>query len=122
MRLSGQQRPGGSDGDGILNVTATTQDFKHTCDMVTFYRSGRVGVCMEHGSDLDRSWCRRITVDCGTRRGGGTPQSRSEEERTEDWEQQREVVDVFSENSFLGKGPFGSNCSAGGDQKDSAPI
>lgn len=31
-------------------------------------------------------------------------------------------MDVFSENSLLGKGPVGSNCSAGGDQKDSAPI
>lgn len=58
MRLGGQQRPDGSDGEGILNGTGTT------CDMVTFYRSGRVGVCGEHGSNLDRSWCRGITIDC----------------------------------------------------------
>ena len=64
MRLGGQQRPGGSDGDGILNVTGTTQDFKHTCDMVTFYRAGGIGALGEHGSNLDRSWCRGITVDC----------------------------------------------------------
>lgn len=84
---SGQQRPGVGDGDDVLKVTGPTLDFKETCDMIGFCRSGRVSVCTKHGADLNRSWCRGGTSYGALSSGEGTPQGGGGAERRKEWEQ-----------------------------------